>query len=270
MDRGARRTICADSFFKNKRPRRAFLLCAMGAQKKERETSRSIVRSAAQNAGGAGFLFVILRVIDLVPEGDDQFQRIHRCPPVVFLFGVRQLIVRDEAGMLLVGVVPFLTVRPALGDSSLGPDVMHMLGDLLRQVFEFCGEFDLAGVDRVWGVRSVFFHVVLPCRRAYGFVLRHAPTLSFLILFFVFLLCLDAFMDRNLDAQASEYPCSESGERTKRCMVPSENKSDNRKRNPTGDEDCADDSGKRNEKFAEFIHSSLLPHCTRLKIIFPC
>lgn len=104
------------------------VICFQLAPEKERSEAEFQGFPQASDHGAAVFR---LAFADFESEVFDQFQRFERRLAVVgaFLFG--QLLVGDQAGVFLAGVVAFGSETPALGDAGSRP----YLVDVARERF---------------------------------------------------------------------------------------------------------------------------------------
>ena len=67
-----------------------------------------------------------------IPQSHDCLERLDHCVPVVFLLGIRKLVVWTEIWMQLVIVVPPLAVAPTFLDTADRPVIMVVLSECLH------------------------------------------------------------------------------------------------------------------------------------------
>src|SRR6516225_1981826 len=72
-------------------------------------------------------------LLDTIAQGDDDLERLHGGVAVVDLLGLRQLLIRHQARVLLLLVIAARAMLPAISQPLPGPDFMGVLGQALRQ-----------------------------------------------------------------------------------------------------------------------------------------
>src|SRR5439155_15208814 len=73
-------------------------------------------------------------LLDAVAESDDRLDHADGRLAIVLLLGLGEPTVRNQIGMVLLGVVAFRAVRPPLGDALACPNVVVGLGEPLDEV----------------------------------------------------------------------------------------------------------------------------------------
>lgn len=76
------------------------------------------------------------RASDLVSQRCDGLQGLHGGVAVIFLFGLGQVGIGDEIGVLLLLIVALRTVGPSIRHPLSGPDIVCVLRELLRQCLQ--------------------------------------------------------------------------------------------------------------------------------------